>query len=82
MVYESGVPQRKNNAMGDGIMGSNETFGCKQMGESKGPNMGSSKSEIMKDDDRGAGKPVKHTSGKMPAQAAADHGKHKYTGMA
>lgn len=33
--------------------------------------------KMMKDDVRGAGKPVKHTAGKYPAQAMPDHGPHK-----
>jgi hypothetical protein len=40
--------------------------------------MGSTAPKMLSDSERGAGMPVKHTKGKMPSQANADHGPHGY----
>lgn len=71
-----GVRQHKAMATG-GAMASGD-FGVKPWTNHDGDKMGN---DPMKgpigDGMRGAAKPVKHTKGKMPAQAGPDHGPHR-----
>ena len=80
MAYDKGMKQHQNMARGNGIADADETFGCAPHDATKGPMMASV--EEMEDghvkdgDRRGAGKPVRHSPDKHPAQAQPDHGKH------
>ena len=51
-------------------------FGVKKIDCCQGASMGSPAPKMLSDSERGAGMPVKHTRGKMPSQANADHGPH------
>lgn len=51
-------------------------FGVKKIDCCQGPSMGSPAPKMLSDSERGAGMPVKHTSGKMPSQSQTDHGPH------
>ena len=69
-----GVRQRYAEGVG-GEMAKGD-FGVRPLDERKGASMGEPKGKMLKDGDRGAGMPVKHTPGKMPSQAQPDHGPH------
>jgi hypothetical protein len=69
-----GLRQHYADATGGDLAGGN--FGVKPMDACKGYNMGSPAPKMLKDGERGAGMPVKHTPGKMPSQAQIDHGPH------
>jgi hypothetical protein len=77
MGYDSGVPQRKNMAAGDGQMSGGD-FGCCKIesGPSMAPVSEMTKGHVADGDKRGAGMPVKHTRGKFPSQSEVDHGPH------
>ena len=70
-----GLRQRYAEGTNGGLAGGN--FGVKPLDCCQGPSMGPPSGSTMKDGERGAGMPVKHTSGKMPSQAMPDHGPHK-----
>lgn len=71
----SGVRQRKAMATG-GKMAEGD-FGVKPWTCHDGDKMGNDPKKVpIGDGDRGAGKPVKHTKGKMGGQAEVDHGPH------
>lgn len=73
-----GVRQHKAMAT-DGAMASGD-FGVKKFDCYDGMNMNSESMAsrgAMGDGSRGADKPVRHTKGKMPAQANPDHGPHR-----
>lgn len=72
----NGVRQRVAMATG-GKMADGE-FGVKSWDCQHGKSMGSmAVAKSGSDNDRGAAKPVKYSSAKMPAQSAPDHGSHK-----
>jgi hypothetical protein len=72
----SGVRQHKAMATG-GKMAEGD-FGVKSWDCHDGPKMANDpKKGPVGDSARGADKPVKHTKGKMPAQAGPDHGPHR-----
>lgn len=77
MAYDSGLRQHQNMARGDGVASGD--FGCKpvESGRCMGSVADMTKGHVADGDKRGAGKPVKHTPGKMPSQAMPDHGPHK-----
>lgn len=76
MKDDAGIPQHKGMACGDGAM-EGSTFGVMPLTAMRGMEMDGPKSKMLGMEDRGAGSPVKHTRGKMPSQAQADHGPHK-----
>jgi hypothetical protein len=84
MGYDSGIRQRKNMAEGDGIMG-DQTFGCKPMDHSKGPEMApiseGMKGHVGDNEKRGAKPPVGGDGDKYAKQASPDHGPHGKSGV-
>ncbi len=52
-------------------------FGCKDINHMKGPSMGTGGMMAGASSNRGAPPPVKHSKGKMRAQAQPDHGAHR-----
>lgn len=78
MAYDMQIRQRKNMAMGNDKM-PEQSFGCTDMQTCSVPHPdadGKGDHATAKDGARAAGRPVMHTSGKMPAQAMPDHGAH------
>jgi hypothetical protein len=65
---------RARYSMGGGTGTGN--FGVAPIDCCKGASMGPPSAKMLSDGDRGAGMPVKHSKGMMPAQAAPDHGPH------
>lgn len=71
-----GVRQHEAMATGGGMAKCD--FGVKPWDCHDGARMGNDPEKgPMADGARGADKPVKHTKGKMPAQAGPDHGPHR-----
>lgn len=77
MAGSDGMSPRKMMAGGS----SKSEFDCESFREtnSGGKSMGSMPTDTkpMPESERGAGEPVSYGRGKMPAQAAPDHGKHR-----
>lgn len=73
---EGSGPIKQHQMIARGGSGmSSEDFGVQSMAAlSRGNGYAGSGSKYLGDSARGAGKPVKHTQGKYPAQAAPDHG--------
>ncbi len=51
-------------------------FGCEPLSSMSKGNGEMHSAKPIKDEDRAAGKPIKHSSGKHPSQANPDHGPH------
>lgn len=72
MSDANGTRARYNMAGGS----ASSDFGVQKIDSHRGPSMGPTTPKMLSDSERGAGMPVKHTSGKMPSQAMPDHGPH------
>ncbi len=69
------IKQHQMLARGEGLMSGD--FGCKDINHMKGPSMGTGGMMAGASSNRGAPPPVKHSKGKMRAQAQPDHGAHR-----
>jgi hypothetical protein len=72
----AGIRQRQGMARGDGPMAASD-FGCKPLDSCRGKEMGPASAEMLSMGQRASPKPIGYARGKMPAQAAPDHGKHR-----
>jgi len=80
MAYNEEIRQRKNMAMGGGIMPAKD-FGCDSLAEVNGGRGGESVSHEPLGDHERAGPPhISRGGGKMPATAHSDHGPHGIPG--
>lgn len=78
MAYDPLIRQRKNMAMGSDKM-PDQDFGCTDLNTRSVPHPdsdGKGDRATSKDGARAAGKPITHTTGKMPSQSSPDHGPH------
>lgn len=77
MDGSAGMSPRK--AMGEGKGAGGGNFGCSPLSSHSKPHPDAKSGvhkKTMKDGERGIGKPVSHSSGKLPSQRNVDHGRH------